>query len=745
MILRSVLIFSTASAWAQIPMKKPTPAPSKGPLVSSKTKMPFSKAQPEDITNENFPDLIESFDYNNAEIGDVIEAISKLTGKNFIVDPQVRGKITILAPSQITVAEAYRAFLSALAINGFTVVPYGNFLKVMSTRNAQRSSIETYSGNYFPDSDQLITRIIRLKYISADEVNKNLRILNSKDGEMVPYPPTNSLIITDFGSNIDRVMKIVTQLDVPGFEERLEVVRIRFARSKDIADMITKIINKGDPNAGNRFAPGIPRFRQPGEGGTGGNAESYSLVVSDDRINSIIVVGNKAGIEKIRKLVSQLDFRLRPEDRGGVTVYHVKHTEAEKLATTLNGIAADSKKAQDTANPAAGGAGGAIAAPRPGQEAGALSAQAVFGNDVKFTADKVTNSILITASRQDYEIIKSILSKIDVPRDQVFVKGVIMEMKVTENLNWGVNYYKFLPDTNGIGRMGFRTGDINNLINPASDSGGVLGFGLGAITSIMIPGAPGGTSTTGATTAAGTYNVSSLTGLVKFFKTNAQANVLSTPQVMALNNEEAMIEVGDKIPVARNNVQTSTGVNTNSVERQDVTIKLELTPYISPDTDIVQLKINQSADGLSSYTPKASQLADTAIATTTRKIKTQIIVHSGDTAVLGGLMKDEDNENITKVPILGDIPILGWLFKSKSNDRQKVNLMVFLSPTIVRNMEDNAKVMNGKINERIDFIQRSASGRDPYGEYIDSLPRRAVGDDLKKKPESEEEPETETF
>ncbi|NQZ00969.1 MAG: hypothetical protein HRT45_09935 [Bdellovibrionales bacterium] len=228
-----------------------------GGLISSKTGKKFSEANPEDITNENFPDLIESFDYPNADIADVIKAIGELTGKNFIVDPQVRGKITIIAPSQITVAEAYRAFLSALAINGLTVVPSGAFLKIKTARNAQRDSIETYSGDYFPNSDQMITRIIKLKYISADEVNKQLRILPSKDGEMVPYPPTNSIIISDYGANIERVMKIINQLDVPGFEEQLEVIRIKYAKAKDIEELLSKIINKGEDTK-----KGVPRFRR---------------------------------------------------------------------------------------------------------------------------------------------------------------------------------------------------------------------------------------------------------------------------------------------------------------------------------------------------------------------------------------------------------------------------------------------------------------------------------------------------
>ncbi|HEX4923054.1 MAG TPA: secretin N-terminal domain-containing protein, partial [Bdellovibrionales bacterium] len=181
--------------------RRPTPPP-----------RPIKDAGIEDITNENYPELIDSFDYPNAEITDIVKAISELTGKNFIIDPGVRGKITIIAPSKITVAEAYKAFLSALAINGFTVVPSGKFLKIRNVRDAQRENIETYSGAYSPDSDQMITRIVHLKYISADEVVKSLRMLPSKNGEMYPYAPTNSLIISDFGSNIERVMAILREL-----------------------------------------------------------------------------------------------------------------------------------------------------------------------------------------------------------------------------------------------------------------------------------------------------------------------------------------------------------------------------------------------------------------------------------------------------------------------------------------------------------------------------------------------------
>ena len=723
-LLKTAVLFLAAnSALAQDPAPKEGTRDQKGGFISDKTKMKFAESQIEDITNENFPDLIESFDYPNADIADVIKAISELTGKNFIVDPGVRGKITIIAPSQITVAEAYKAFLSALAINGMTVVPGDGFVKIKTARNAQRDSIETFSGAYYPTADLMITRIVKLRYISADEVNKNLRILASTNGEIISYPPTNSLIISDFGSNIDRIMKILGQLDVPGFEEQLEVIRIRYAKAKDMADLLDQIITKGEgrQGGGSSFG-GVPRFRRassPDGATTSTGAENYSLVLPDERTNSIIVVGNQAGIEKIRKLVGRLDFRLRPEDAGGVYVYYVRNSEAEKIADTLNGIAGESKKSAETA-PKTGVGAAAPVGP---------SANVIFGGDVKVTADKITNSLIITASKPDYEVVKSLLAKIDIPRDQVYVKTVIMELGAQVKTAWGINYYKFDKSSGGIGRIGFRTSGIDSLLNPANDNGAVLGFGTGGTFDMK--------------TAAGTVQVTSLAGLLSFFKNNAEANILSEPTIMALDNEEAEIEVGEKIPVGVTTTTGAGGVSTNSTERQPATIHLTITPYISPDSDAVQLKLKQQIDDVSSRPITASELAKTSTALTTRMIKTQIVVNSGDTAVLGGLMQDKDKEEVLKIPLLGDIPILGWLFKSKKVEKEKSNLLVFITPKVIRNAEDNSQVLNQKLNERIEFIQRNMNGRDPFGDSIDNLPRRAVKEETPD--QFNEEPASESF
>lgn len=732
MVVATVFIYEVALAQVMTPAQ--TPEKKDSGFVSQKTGKSFSKSEIEDISNENFPDMIESFDYPNAEIADVIKAISELTGKNFIVDPNVRGKITIIAPTRITVAEAYKAFLSALAINNLAVVPGDGFYKIKQARSAQRDNIETYSGEYYPTSDQMITRIIKLKYVSADEINKQVRLLTSTQGEIYAYAPTNSLIISDYGANIDRVVKILEQLDTQGFEERMEVIRIRYARAKDIEELLSKIIDKD--SSGNSRS-GVPRFRRttPTTSSSSGS-EVFSVVVADERTNSIIVVGNRSGIAKIRQLISRLDFRLRPEDQGGVFVYYVKHSEAEQLANTLNGIASDSKKAQEE-NSKGSSAPPLSLSNRPGGEVTASTATAVFGGDVKVIADKITNSLIITAGKTDYAIIKNILSQIDIARDQVFLKAVIMEMQTSASSSYGVDWYKFDKDSNGIGRLGFRSGSISQLLSPAGDEGGILGFGFGDTFEITPPGLDGATGTA--------IKVADITAMIRLLKSNGAGNILSTPQITVLDNEEAVIEVGEKVPVALNQTNTQSGTTQSNVQRENVTTKLTITPYVSPDSDTVQMKIDQDVSGLSTTDIKAQDLAKIAIATTTRKIKTSIVVNSGDTAVLGGLMRDEESDTTKKIPILGDIPILGWLFKSNVKSKQKTNLVVFITPKIIRNATDNASIVDQKINERIDFVQKFMNGLDPHGSEVDALPRRVRGVEPSQDLDSVEEPAIETF
>jgi general secretion pathway protein D len=685
----------------------------KAGILNKNQKGKFARATPEDITAENFPETIESFDFPNVEITDVIKAISELTGKNFIIDSTVRGKITILAPSKITVAEAYKAFLSALAINGFTVVPSGGFLKIRNARSAQRDNIETYSGAYYPNSDQMITKIIHLKHITADTVQKDLRLLTSSYGEMSAFGQTNSLIISDFGANIDRVMKIINQLDVPGFEDQLEVIGIKYAKAKDIADLIDKVVNKGQktqsPAGG--FASGVPRFGVATTATTGGKqGASYFLVFPDEHTNSLVVIGNKVGIARVKKLISQLDFKVKAEDQGGVFVYYVKNGDAEKIAETLSQVTKDSGPKATT--PSAGGGIGAA----QGQ---AAVVQGIFGGDVTIKADKNTNSLVISASRSDYEQVMNIITKLDIPRDQVYVQAIVMEMALNDGFSASGGIVGFNKDGGKSGFVGSDS-DLNDVLNPLAGAGNaILAFSQGPIT-VSNPLAASGT--------ASTITVPSLVGFLKFVKTLGKSNILSTPQITATDNQESEIEVGDRVVTGSKVEGGANGAPTSLVPTfEDATIRMTIKPFISPNSENIRMEFKQVAKQLSQAKVPA-KFKDETQSLATRSIKTNVNVNNGDTAVIGGLMRDEESETTRKVPLLGDLPIIGWLFKSKDVTKTKLNMVVFLSPKIIRNPADQQALLKFKVDERLNFIKQQG-GQDPYGTTMDRIQKKGTAAD----------------
>ena len=665
----------------------------------------FARANPEDITAENFPETIESFDFPNVEITDVIKAISELTGKNFIIDSTVRGKITILAPSKITVAEAYKAFLSALAINGFTVVPSGGFLKIRNARSAQRDNIDTYSGAYYPNSDQMITKIIHLKHITADTVQKDLRLLTSSYGEMSAFGQTNSLIISDFGANIDRVMKIINQLDVPGFEDQLEVIGIKYAKAKDIAELIDKVVNKGQKSqtaAPGGFAAGVPRFGAANTATQAGGKQgaSYFLVFPEDRTNSLVVVGNKAGISRVKKLIGQLDFKVKAEDQGGVYVYYVKHGEAEKIAATLQEVAKDGSKSTAPTSPGIGFAPQGQAAVREG----------VFGGDVSIKADKNTNSLVISASKQDYERVISIINKLDIPRDQVYVQAIIMEMSLADGFEASGGAVAFNKDG---GKVGFvsKEKDITDVLSPLSGAGNaILAFGQGSV-DVTDP------------ISQKTIKLPNLISFLKFVKSLGKTNILSTPQITATDSQVANIEVGDRVVTGSKVTQGTNGAG--AIEEpnfEDATIKMSIKPFISPTSNSVRMEFKQQVKQLVEGKVPA-RFIDRAKALATRSIETNVNVNDGDTAVIGGLIRDEESESTRKVPLLGDLPIIGWLFKGKEVTKNKINMVVFLSPKILRTAQDQMSLLNAKASERLNFIKQQG-GKDPYGGTMDKIMQR---------------------
>ncbi len=634
------------------------------------------------------PDVVSNFDFPDADIVEIAKTLGRLTCLNFILDKEVTGRISIVSNAPITIGDAWKAFLTALDVRGFALVPSGKYLRIAKQRDAKDKQLKLYSGAFSPDNDAMITRVVSLKYINAEEVRRVFMNIVSPNTRMTAYDQTNTLIITDTGSNIKKLTDLIGLLDVEGFDEGLEVIKIKYASAEDIAKLIDQLLPSssgpgGFPAPG---APGAPRFgpraaRKTKEGGV------VSNIIADGRTNSLIVNGNAKGVDEVRALARKLDTQVTANSGSSrIHVKYLQYADAEQVATTLNNLTAGST----------GTAGGAA---KPGAATfGPGSAATLFEGAVKVAADKPTNSVVITASPTDYILMKRVISKLDVARDQVYVEAVIMEMSMSKALEVGSslaspnNKVGFVPNPKDLAAF---------LAAPAVGLQGLsLGFGLGKEQDYQVP----GTNTT--------TRINSVMGLVRLLQTNANANVLATPQILTLDNQEASIEVGETVPVPVATQVQGAGT-AQSFNRERVSLSLKLTPQINKISNFVKLNIEQRFDDFSAR-ELPSAIQGSAFGTTTRQSKTTVIVQDQDTVVLGGLIRDKVNETTTKVPVLGDIPVLGWLFRSKRSETNKTNLLVFITPRVIKQYQAVRSILDRKIQERDDFIERSNGGDDPF-------------------------------
>ncbi|MBI3017951.1 MAG: type II secretion system secretin GspD [Deltaproteobacteria bacterium] len=668
----------------------------------------YAQVEKEVIIDEKAPEgtkaapKVTSINFRDETLEAVTKSISKLTGKSFIVkDDLGRKKITIISQEDVTIEEAYRAFLSALEMNDLTVVPVGKFLKVVPIQDATKMSLKTYSGEYAPTSDGYITRIYHLKYINAGDIQRALQgIVNPRS--LVAYEPTNSLIITDTGANINRIVEIVTHLDIKGFEEQLIVLKIKYASAKEVADQINNFYKDDKKPGGSRFAP-TPPFGGPMEGGGG---ESISKIIPDPRSNSIIVKANSQGIAKIKELISKLDT---PVGGGGkIHVYYLQNSEAEKISTTLNNLLGGRSGARPPTS----------FMPGMPPQVGPVD----FEGEIKLTGDKETNSLVITASLQDFQTLKSVIQKLDIPRKQVYVEAYILEVSVSKSKTLGISYTAGVPAPgfrNGLvgGFSGTTPGTMDIVLDPTKfltpTGSGVLGFVTRGSTRVTLPNGQ-------------SVNIPNATALVRAMATDSNANLLSAPQILALDNEESEIQVSEKIPMSSGASTTSTGIIQTNISREDIGLKLKIKPQINEVSDLVRLAIDQSIEAISKDKPP-SALESQSFISTKRAMKTTVLVKDQDTIVIGGLLRDNVNETTSKVPLLGDIPILGWLFKSTNKDTVKTNLVLLLTPTIIKQYGDFRKLFDQKIKERQEFIDKNyPDTHDKKTTYMDNLnpPRR---------------------
>ena len=576
-----------------------------------------------------------SIDFNNVDINVFIKFISELTGKNFVVDNKVKGKVTVISPSKISVKEAYKVFESVLEVHGYATVKAGKVIKIIPSPEARTKNIETLlkEGTASPE-DKIITQIVPLKYANAPEIKKLFTPLISKSSVILAYSPTNMLIVTDFHSNIQRLTRILKAIDVTGIGHEISVIPLEFADSEKLVKILSSVF-------------------QPKKAARKGATERTITFIADERTNTIVLLASEVDGLRVKSLISMLD-KPTPKDKGKIRVYYLEHATAEDLAAVL--------QAQTT---------GKGKAPAKGGKAPLLSGQATI------TADKATNSLIIMADNEDYQVLEEIIKKLDIPRAMVFIESLIMEVNTNKDFKLGTEWRGFgeahHDQRDGVAGGGF-SGDESSSIAGLVTSGSLpSGFSLGVFGEMInISG----------------IDFPTIAAVIEVYKKDKDVQIISTPQLLTTDNEEAVIYVGKNIPFQTRSTAEGGTETYSSFEYRDVGTTLKITPQISHD-GMVRLAISQEVTKLEST-------IDFRPTTLKRTIDTTVIVDDNSTVVIGGLIDDKFTETETKVPLLGDIPLLGWFFKSRKREREKTNLYVFLTPHVINNKADAEKIYKKK-------------------------------------------------
>ena len=585
-----------------------------------------------------------SMDFDQVDIKVFIKFISELTGKNFVVDDKVRGKVTVLSPSKISVDEAYMVFESVLEVHGFTTVPAGKVIKVVPSVEARQKSVELRKAPGFvprPD-DRIITQIMPLLYANAQEVRKLLAPMVSKQGVVIAYDPTDTLIITDFQSNIQRLLSIVEEIDVEFQEATISVLPLEYASAEKLAETVSRLLeSKLKQVKGRRAGPPL-------------------RILSYERINMLIILADRQNTQMVKTLIKTLD-QPTPKGGGNIQVVYLANAQAEELAKVLAGLPA---------------------------KADPKGKQPVISSEVKVVADKATNSLVITAKPEEFQVLEPIILKLDIPRKQVYVEALIMEVRATLQISVGVDWTVAdetslpLGADDGVAFGGSRTSgasvldELGRLTVPSGLTAGVVSFPV----------------------TIGGVTFSNLAALITAAQTDNNFNIISTPQLMTLDNEEASVVVAENIPFSTR-VDEGTAVTDRaiqSLEYRDVGVTLKVTPQIN-EKRFVKLKIFEEISRVVSETTQVTPTQVVLAPTTTKRTaETNVQVRDGQTVVIAGLVGDNVDISSTKVPCLGDIPIVGWLFKSETRNTTRTNLLIFLTPYIVATPEEAEEIYQRK-------------------------------------------------
>jgi len=666
--------------------------------------------------------------FRNADILQIINLMSELTGKNFLVDDKVRGKVTIIAPKPVTLEEAYQVFLSVLEIQGFTVVPQGPIIKIIPSRDVKDNPIPTATDSqrpFSPTTDSFVTQLIPLQYADANDIRGLLTPLVSKESSLLSYAPTNSLIVTDTVSNINRLLKIIAALDIEAPSAIFKVVSLKYAQAEQMANALRSAIEGLTVGAGPEAAgapaeaapqpgqppaqPPVPRVRRPAQAATGQRTQRGVRVIPDARTNSLVLIATRPDMATVEELITKIDVPT-PEGRGQVHVYYLQYANAEELAQVLTAQAGE--VARTLGGPTAEAQRPGVTPTTPGvvppttppvgtqpRRQGLVAGTTPSG--ISIVADKATNSLVITAPPEAYALLKEIIQKLDVRRSQVLVESLIAEVTLNKAQNLGVewralnspNGTQVFASSTGSGQTGLLNSTLGPLTGGTTGTTGTAtaltslasqGFLLGLLNTLRIkdPNNPNNST-----------QVLNIPVLLRAFQGDSDVNILATPNLLTTDNEEAEILIGENRPFLRSaqdapvgGVTTGTSFSTiRSFEFKDIGITLRITPQISQGKT-VRLKMAQEV------TAFISDVEAGAPITSKRSAKTTVIVDDNQTIVIGGLIRDDANTAKTQVPCLGNLPIFGWAFKQTSASKVKTNLLIFLTPHIITSPEDIDRV-----------------------------------------------------
>jgi len=664
-------------------------------------------------------DNLVTMNFQDIDIPVLVQFISEITHKNFIVDEKVRGKVTIVSPTKVTPDEAYAIFQSVLQVKGFTTVQSGRVVKIVPSKDAKQVGLPTvYNGEIATVGDEFITRLVPLRHISAAEMVQVLQPMVSPDGLVLPYPQTNSLILTDAATNVKRLLLMLEDLDVEGYERLTEVIPLKYAVATDLAKKIEEIMKNesaNDNSNGARVkivttATGVTNNSAPSPG-----SARIVRVLPDERTNSLIVMSGPIELKAIQRLVHQLDVPL-PPGRSKIHVYTLKYANAEELLPVLADIiggntrsAAGSRslnvprrerrysreqrfgRGNDRYSSGMSERGSASPQlPAMPSTGGPVSGNAPeFSNEVSISADPSTNSLLISAAPQDFAILKTVIEQLDIRRKQVYVEAMILEVSMQRARELGIELQQgFSLGGEGVALGRTQLKDLNSALKDPASLSGLL---LAAASNRTIE-LPDGT------------RIPAQVALLRAAQNSSDINVLSAPTLLTADNQEAEILVGQNVPFIASRATDTTQLRNlfANVERQDVGITLRLTPQIS-EGETVRLDVYEEVSAIVPTTVGDPNLVGPT--TSVRSASTTVVAKSGQTVVIGGLISDNSFRQRNGVPYLQDVPVLGNFFRTDASNSDKINLLIFLTPHIVRDDTEIATHSSGERDRFRSFLR----------------------------------------